>query len=112
MNKSDQLILFGFDLRHAVAHLPLGLAQVFLGDELGLKGRLYPPIEVLRLSEHEKTDLPSFDSSESYAAVLPDSVVLFRELALPSMAEIFLSDVVASEVAGSAPFAPEDTLLG
>ena len=38
--------------------------------------------------------------------------MLLRELALPSMAEIFLSDVVVSEVAGSAPFAPEDTLLG
>lgn len=112
MSKSDQLTLFGVDLSTGAAHLRLGVTQILLGDEAGLKAHMYPPAEVIHLSADDLTDLPPFELTASYALVLPGPVVLLRELKLPSAAEIFLGDVVAAEVASAAPFAPEDTLLG
>lgn len=113
-HNSNRWSLFGFDLRLAWRYYRMGLQQL-LGDAVcGLRRYVESPILVHAADSDQKmvyTDAGPGSAAPSacrwHALLLPEQLVLERELALPKSIEPELAETVAMEVQASSPFPPD-----
>jgi len=123
--KSNQWVLFGFDLSQSLSFLKLALRQLLYDRSSRLIASLQPLLWIragerwvgwnaagaMRSIKHEHLGSLSA-ANDFFAAVVPHESVLFKPLRLPASVEPYLADTVALEVSVSSPFADEDVIHG
>lgn len=114
---SQQWSLFGFDLRQAYQYWRAGWQELFSGERSWLRRSL---AEVVRVSIPESGVEQYYQAdkqvkkknSKTHACIIPDSLVLVKELNLPINVELELDSLLALEVRARSPFLEEDTCYG
>ncbi|MDO3385242.1 PilN domain-containing protein [Gilvimarinus sp. SDUM040013] len=112
---SHQWVLFGVDLKGMWQEYIAAWREVFWQQGARIRSLLDEPVELLELKQGEVVS-QSIGSgaadTQACALLLPQELVLDRQIRLPRSAHANLSQVVAAEVIASSPFAPEDTATG
>ena len=121
---SDNLILFGFDLRQLGRQLALALSQLLFDSSSIFAERFRPPLWVLHqgrwflhnvgvlVPSEPPTKLDAASGDPFCAISIPADGVLFKRVTLPVSSEIYLAEAVALEVDVSSPFPAEHVLSG
>ena len=113
MSEINQLSLFGIDLSGLHRRAILGIQQLVWGDEAGLRAWLSPEPQYCSLADLEAAaDAEMPPPGHSFQVLLPESQVLFTGMTLPSSAEIFMEEAVATHVDANSPFSEEETCWG
>jgi len=109
--------LFGYDLRTAYRYWRAGWKELFWGDRSWLRRSLGETVQAL-FPESGSEQYYHADrqvkkrSSKAIACIIPNKLVLSKELDLPSNVELELESLLALEVRARSPFLEEDTQYG
>ena len=116
---NNQWSLFGFDLTRVWDYMRLGVRQLLLGFEAGIRQRCYPEIPVISLSDAAIEEFSLFGlraegarDGGNCAVVISDDLVLFKTMELPVQSELELDAVMYFEATTSSPFPQDDTVFG
>ena len=123
--KSNQWILFGFDLSRSAQFVRLGLHQI-LHDQGSWFASAFQPLLWVKVDEqwegwrdtgkmasipsHQYPELP--DEACFLAASIPADFVLFKRFQFPESEEALLAEAIALEITVSSPFAEEEQIAG
>ena len=118
-SNANQWMLFGYDMSRLGQHWLGAWGELLFAPGSPLRRRLDEPVALLtddgeRLYQ-DGTALQAGvepDSTECRALLVPDDLVLVRELCIPLAAEAELASVIALECAASSPFPGDDTVSG
>ena len=117
----SSLTLFGTDLRPYIDKLVLGWRQLIWSPEVGLRGWLSQPIQLL--GDNADRELVDFSGAPlageqsgkrapSVGVLLTDDYVLAKTLTMRVEVEPNLSDAMMLEVANMSPFPSEEVVSG
>lgn len=108
--------LFGYDTRKLGTHWRAAWSALLWGEDSPVRMRLDEPVDLYREDGSARcyqAGVPSPGARAECAAVLlPEDIVLARELTLPRAVEDELGAVLALEVRVHSPFPEEDTAWG
>lgn len=108
--------LFGYDTRKLGTHWRAAWSALLWGQDSPVRRRLDEPVNLHRedgSSRCYQAGVPSPSTGAECAAILlPEDIVLARELTLPRAVEDELDAVLAIEVRVHSPFPEEDTAWG
>ncbi len=115
LDSSQSWSLFGYDVRQIGHTYRAGWRDFLWGPTSTVRQSLDEPVTM-----HEAGSTYTFKGGEQVATVetqaeavmLPDELVLSRELTLPLAAQSNLDAVLAMEVAANSPFPADDTVYG
>lgn len=123
--KSNQWVLFGFDLLRSAQFVRLGLNQILHDEGSWFSSKFQPLLWLkvdgqwqgwrdtgmaLSISGHPQIKYPN--DQLFLAANVPADLVLFKRFHFPESQEAFLADAIAMEVAVSSPFSEEEQIAG
>lgn len=123
--KSNQWMLFGFDLSKSMRFLRLGLHQL-LHDQASWLPSVFQPLLWVKVAGQwegwrdtgrctSSTYCPAMgDASPEvfYGANIPSDLVLFKRVQIPESEEAFLDEAIDLEVAISSPFSEHEQIAG
>ncbi|MFT7287653.1 MAG: general secretion pathway protein L [Halieaceae bacterium] len=118
MNVPDnQWMLFGVDMRHIGQQWVAAWRDLLFSMDSPLRRRLDEPVALHSEEgiQHYQGGAPVvlFDADPACRALLlPEELVLVRELTVPLAAEAEIGPVIDLEVTASSPFPPDDTVSG
>lgn len=114
---SQQWNLFGLDLRQAYQYWHAAWKELFSGERSWLRQSLE---ETVRVSLPESREEQYYRAGKqvkkqkytTHACVVPEQLVLVKELSLPINVELELESLLVLEVRARSPFLEEDTCYG
>ncbi|MEH6593523.1 MAG: PilN domain-containing protein [Halioglobus sp.] len=107
--------LFGYDVRQLGKYWRAAWQEFLWGYSSPVKSRLDEVVAVrteTTLNYYHAGERVAYTQSDSEAILLPDELVLQRELTLPLAVESDLGSVMALEVMANSPFPADDTGFG
>lgn len=115
LDQSRQWYLFGYDMRRIGHHWQVAWAEFLWGDRSPVRARLDEVVQVegggVQGNFHAGSPVVAGEPTCA-AIVLPETLVLFKTLALPLAAEDELESVMRLEVMANSPFPAGDTAAG
>ena len=114
---SQRWNLFGLDLRYAHQYWHAAWNELFSGERSWLRRSLEETVQVLSPesgAEHyyRAGKQVKKQKSKTQACIIPDQLVLVKELILPENVELELDSLLALEVRARSPFLEEYTCYG
>ena len=123
--RSNEWMLFGFDLTKVVGLMRLGFKQILHDHSSWLARKFQPPLWVKVGDQWQGwTDCGPLDAASQavdsveaegdrfVGLLLHNDSVLFKRMSFPESQELYLEDAVSLEIATSSPFPPDKQISG